>query len=512
MMILLTKSIYRIMKKYNLILSLFATLMFASCFEDETTMANMSSLSEITIQEGSINSVYNINKNDTLVITPIFTQSKAEKQLRHTWEIDLVEYSHEKEFHFVGEKLGVYNCRYIVENEDGKTFFPFKLYVNSPYEEGITVLSASAEGRPMLSFMQTPADKNEWGEFTTKELLTLNNQDFYFSSNPTDIVQSGNVLFLMCQGGTGNDDLPAIYYLNEKTFVIESMLNISGYDDFKPTRLLIPSTWGAYVTYPVLCENGKVYSFSPYEASVGPSTNLGYIYSQATHVDDGDYYYDILLWDKEANGLALIYGGYGPFYFGDKYHLSRLEPDFATLNYFANREFITMVPVRMTADEIKLNGYEVLVLTKSGIINSSVVVGTSFWGSNNDGSYKLYNNGGFSTIAFGNLAIDENTPVIASKKYQLMLFAEGNKVRKWNYTTSQQITAASTHTTVGSDNAIITGFEMSEDQQRTYIAFYEPTQSGLNGSVWVIDTDKGTVLNKYENICYQPVKIMYKKK
>lgn len=512
MMILLTKSIYIIMRKYNLILSLFATLMFVSCFEDETTMANMSSLSEITIQEGSINSVYNINKNDTLVITPVFTQSKAEKQLRYTWEIDLVEYSHEKDFLFVGDKLGVYNCRYIVENEDGKTFFPFKLYVNSPYEEGIAVLSADTEDRPMLSFMQTPADENEWGEFTTKELLTLNNKDIYFSSNPTDIVQSGNVLFLMCQGGAGENDLPAIYYLNEKTFVIESMLNISGYDEFKPTKLLIPSTWGAYATYPILCENGKVYTFSPYEASVGPSISLGYTYSQATHVDDGDYYYDMLLWDKDANGLVLMYGGYGPFYFGDKYHLSRLESDFATLNYFAGRDFITMVPVRMTTDEIKLNGYEVLVLTKSGIINSSVVVGTSFWGSNNDGSYKLYNNGGFSTIAFGNLSIDENTPVIASKKYQLMLFAEGNKVRKWNYTTSQLITSASTHVTVGSDNAIITGFEMSADQELTYISYYEPTQSGLNGSVMVISTDRGDVLMKYENICYRPVKMIYKKK
>lgn len=53
---------------------------------------------------------------------------------------------------------------------------------------------------------------------------------------------------------------------------------------------------------------------------------------------------------------------------------------------------------------------------------------------------------------------------------------------------------------------------LSEDHSHTYVAFYEPDQPGLNGSVWVIDTDKGTVLKQYNNICYQPVKIMYKKK
>ncbi len=501
------------MKKYKYILVLFTSLLFVSCFEDETTIADMSSLSEIVIQEGSINNVYNINKNETLVISPIVTQRNDKKALRYTWEINLVEYSHEKEFNYVGDKLGVYNCRYIVENEDGKTFFPFKLYVNSPYEEGITVLSADVNGRPMLSFMQTPSTEDELGTFTEDELLTLNNHDIRFSSNPADLMQSGNVLFLVCQGGIGDDDAPAIYYLNEKTFVVESMLNIEEYADFKPTKLLMPSTWVASTDYPVLCENGKVYTFSPYEASVGPSTDLAYTYSQATSVDDGDYYYDILLWDKEANGLALIYGGYGPFYFSNEYHLKRANEDFTSLNYFAGRDFITMIPVRMSAEEIKLNGYEAIVLTKSGVMNYKGVVGTDFWEYNNDGTYKLlYNDGGYPMIGFGNLTINEKTPAIASKTFQLMLFAEGNKLKRWNYTTSQLITAASTHVTVGSENAIITGIEMSLDQKRVYVAFYEPDQSGLNGSVWVIDTDKGTVLNKYDNICYQPVKIMYKKK
>ena len=44
------------------------------------------------------------------------------------------------------------------------------------------------------------------------------------------------------------------------------------------------------------------------------------------------------------------------------------------------------------------------------------------------------------------------------------------------------------------------------------VLFYEPSQSGKNGSVWVIDTNSGKVLEEYNNVCHQPVKIIYKKK
>ena len=45
-----------------------------------------------------------------------------------------------------------------------------------------------------------------------------------------------------------------------------------------------------------------------------------------------------------------------------------------------------------------------------------------------------------------------------------------------------------------------------------FVAFHEPAESGLNGHVWVYDTQDGALLRKYDNVCYQPVKIMYKKK
>lgn len=56
--------------------------MIVACFSDETTDATRP-LSHITIESG-IDSVYNIDKNATLVIEPVVTQSHKVKPLTYT--------------------------------------------------------------------------------------------------------------------------------------------------------------------------------------------------------------------------------------------------------------------------------------------------------------------------------------------------------------------------------------------------------------------------------------------
>ena len=117
------------MKIKNICL-LFLLVFLSSCFKDETTHAT-GAISEISIVKGTIKSIYDIDKNATLVITPQILQTNVTKALSYTWEIDQEIYSNDSEFVFYGNKLGTFDCRLIVENEDGKTFFPFKLNVNT---------------------------------------------------------------------------------------------------------------------------------------------------------------------------------------------------------------------------------------------------------------------------------------------------------------------------------------------------------------------------------------------
>ena len=67
----------------HILLAVLLSMTLASCFSDETTYPDRP-LSEITIVEGSVKSVYNIDKNQTLTITPQCMQSNTEKPLTYT--------------------------------------------------------------------------------------------------------------------------------------------------------------------------------------------------------------------------------------------------------------------------------------------------------------------------------------------------------------------------------------------------------------------------------------------
>ena len=484
-----------------------------ACFSDETTEATRP-LSHIIIESG-IDSVYNIDKNATLVVEPVITQENKEKALSYTWEVNLEPYSHDRVLTFVGTTLGKYDCRLIVENEDGKSFFPFIIYVNSPYEEGITVLSKDAEGNSMLSFMQTPQPGEE-ASFTTGDCFAVNNPDMQFAAGAADIVQSSGSLIIACQGGGERNDLPTVYYLNEKTLVVENMFTVPEYDDFKPTILGVPSVSPIGSIYPILCENGKVYDFSVNEGVVSEPLKHKYTYAQSCLVDVNGGYYDILLFDTKNKGLSLIYNGYGPYYCGEPYNMMLGDSLFASKNHFANRELITMVKIRMTQEQKNQTGHqEFLAMTKlagtPGVSTRTEILYTDFWGYDYVNQTSLFYVANQQLTTMMNNPVKITTPCIANKTYYTMFFADGNKVRRWSYTSNiADLPKAPTLLTVGSPAAKITGFEMSEDHKVTYVSFYEPQKEGLNGSVWLFDTDTGAVLEKHDNFCYRPVKMFYK--
>ena len=175
-----------------------------------------------------------------------------------------------------------------------------------------------------------------------------------------------------------------------------------------------------------------------------------------------------------------------------------------------------MVKVRMTAEQKSVTGHqEFLAMTKlagtPGISTRTEVLYTDFWGYDYVNQEPVFYTANTQLTTMMNNPIKISTPCIANKTYYTLLFADGNKVRRWNYTMDLAgLPNAPTLLTVGSPAAQITGFEMSEDHKITYVAFYEPQKEGLNGSLWVFDTDTGEVLEKHNNFCYKPVKMFYK--
>lgn len=500
------------MKNIRYIFLVSLALLMVSCFRDKSTDADQP-ISEITIS--GIDSVYNIDKNESLVINPVVKQTNEQKELSYTWEINLDNYSNEEAFDFVGNELGRFNCRLIVENEDGKAFVPFVVNVNSPYEYGLTVLSKDEEGNSMLSFMQEPMKAGDVAKFTVGDCFAINNADMKFASNPADIVQTSGSLIIACQGSEAEGDGATIYFLNEKTFVVENFITSKEYPAFKPTKLLTPSQTSVGISYPVLSEDGTVYDLPTYNAILQPSTKLFSKYSQSAFVGTStSSYYDILLWDNVAKGVALIYNGYGPYYYGSKYLMQCTDPEFASENYFKDvKGIIAMAMIRRTPAQKSIYEREMLLLVAGKTFLQKVIFPTFPWNSveGKPGVHYLVDNGGPKIAGMGKSPIDEKTPCVANKTYNSLLFASGNTVKRWYYTTNTHITKADNLLTVGGNNAVITSMEMSEDHLKTYVAFYDPDSTEeLKGSVWVFDTDKGTVLEKYDNICHKPVKIIYK--
>lgn len=514
------------MRMIKYILPLFMAVLFVSCFEDESTDATRI-LSEITIDAQSVSAEYNIEKNDILEITPVVTQTNDKLPLSFSWEIEQKVVSNEETLSYKATTLGTFNCRLIVENEDGKAFHIFKLNVNSPYEEGITVLSKDADNRPMLSFMQTATSPDEEQQFYSGDCFSVNNEGLFFASNPSDIIQTKGSLIIACQGGdVSPEDESTIYFLNEKTLVMENIVKGGEYPSFKPTKLLIPSVSSEGVSYPVLSADGKVYALPTYNALLQPSSKLLSTYAQTAFVA-GTNYYDVILWDKEVNNVALLYNNYGPYYCGSKYLLMRTDSAFATDDYYVKnfsklKGVRTLTYINRTKEQEATADREFIAIVEAPLMLQKVVLSTFFWEpvAGKTGEYVVLDNNGFTKAASRSYAlINEFTPCIANATFKTMLFASGNKVLKWFYTKEEKeggkqylLEDAEELLSVGSEDAVITSFEISADHRKTYVAFYEPMQEGLNGSVWVFDTDKGTVLEKYENVCYKPVKMFYKNK
>ena len=498
----------------NALLAVTVCMTTTACFEDETTIGNRP-LSEIVLNESSVSDVYNINKNDVLTIRPVYSQTNGDKPVTITWEIDQKVYSQEPVLTYTGKELGSWNCRLILENEDGKTFHPFRLNVNSPYEEGITILSKDDKGTPYLAFLPTDADGAS-GEFFPYDCLCMNNEDTKFASYPSDIVQSAGTLIFACQGNGTDNDSPTIYYINEKTLVVENILHIKEYDDFKPSILGIPSMDASGVAYPILCENGKTYEFSTTEGAIVKPTKFKFDYAQSMIVRDNGsgWNYEIVVWDKDINALCLIYNGYGPYYLSYDFDSRGTRSKCVGVNnYFNGFSFCHMTYIRMTKEQGSTNSPKLLIIVNNGPLYQKATIDTSFWRYNFDTAETiLADNGGKSLASVMNCPLTETTPSIANMTYHSLLFADGNKVRRWYYTTSQYVSNADVLLTVGSKDAVITGFEMSNDHKRTYVSFYEPNESGKNGHLWIFDTDNGMITEKYDNISYQPVKMLYKKK
>lgn len=502
-----------------------AAILLASCASDDTDLGGRA-ISMIAIDSTSIQAEYNQNKNDVVVIEPLVSQSQAGQELRYEWEINHEVYSTEPVLRYSCTQLGAFDCRLIVSNDDGKAFSTFRINVNTPYEEGLVIISNAPDGKSMLSFMLHNTDGTP-DTFAEGDVFSLNNPEVKFASNVNEVAQSNGSLILACNGNPSAGEPVTIYYLNEKTLDLENYVAMPEYPDFQPQSMMLSKAAYPGASYPTLSSNGKVYEFASTEGTVVTSTKFSYTYDTDVYAyfDDGTgRNYNIFLWDTELGIPVTMFNGYGGYYciadWGTCANRTAVTPQTNLFAAGADEPVAMFIP-RFTKVQLVLATPQIYIITQSGNQLRRTALDKDVWGYDiEEAKNKFLLRESLAPIGMvGTVPFEKGMPMIASNTHKRLFYAIGNRIYHWNY---QQTTLAQARlfATVGDAGTVIKGFELSTDQKTLYVAAYNPAESGLNGSCYIIPINQSGTTQEitagettaHEHISYNPVKIIYKQK
>jgi len=451
--------------------------LFYACYKDNSTLGK-NPITQIQISLPEItDAVVNKEKNDTLVINPVITFQGKEKPVTYEWEVNYEVFSTQKELVYPCSKLGSFNVRLKVSNDDGSAFSTFTLNVNSPYEEGLMVLGQNDQGEGSLAFMRkyTPQEIAQGKvESFVNNLFTLNNPGEKIGKNPTDIAKRQKQI-LISSSGEGK-----IYYLNDKTFELEATVSAPDIPDFKPVAMNIPD--GGFRTASILCEGGKIYSLAMLEFLV---------------MKDKKYSQPVIM--KTTFGFNLN-DCFSYFWDSTKSQLLQYSAYYTTnsLQAFDNQDLVTFF----------YDASSIYVITRDKT-DPSIYTKTVFSQYIQNVSTKVLDIKQQAVLnVSGTPLLNPFSPVKVNTAFKKLLYASDNKVYSWFYTgTDMQTTPFITI-----DEGTVTALEQSPDGTQLYVGVYNPNATGLKGSVYVFDMDSGALIKKYSGISDKPVKLFYKKK
>ncbi|MEG0794879.1 MAG: hypothetical protein RR397_00025 [Odoribacter sp.] len=473
--------------KLKYILPILLSLLSAACFEDDTTL-DTRSIAVISIDTTKLQKEYNIDKNEICLISPDITQTNTALPLTYEWQVNYKFYSDSSTFKYIGKDLGSYKVRLKTSNADGSAFYTFDMHVNSPYEEGIAVLSSDRDGSMQLSFMR---------KFSAKELaagavekfethcLKTNNPDYQFAKYPTDIAKRLSQLFISCK------EQPTIYAINTKTFELENAISAPEFPDFVPIKMQIPDNSAKSAL--IYSENGSVYNLASVEGLILAHTMLTSKYGPIRLENFTGWNPVYYLWNTDLHS---------PCYF-DGYNLKDLSKE----KTFENHE-----PIAMFTNTIKDC---FTVISRLNDVIYKTTVGNNFYNNVYDDDWNL-----IETLydlreqkaLIGSTVLTSETPYVSSPQYKELLYAQGNKIYRWYFSDNSFPTTP--WATIDLPGAEITTLALSPNEEEFYVGVYQPNVSGLNGHIYILNSDTGSPVHgsPYLNVAYKPIEAMYKVK
>ncbi len=474
------------------ILILFAFLgVWQSCIDDDST-GFVRDLSMINIQ--SVQDTFYVNFGEVSTISAEITQT-GNGNLTYEWGWGAVDdggtlrdslrvISTEPVLHYAFKKMGQFKVRLRVTNEDGSSFYYFELYVRSPFQEGVLVLSEDENKLGRTSFLRVKNPDEVVtgeGEFNLHAFEGVNPE--IVLDNPQDVTWL-DYMMVLTDGGK------VIHLYDKLTFDYMNTIKVDQeIPGLKLKKICLPNPPTGFFQSLAWGMDGNSYIVD---------YDMMYVLTD-TRYSPGDRYDKLYFQGSAANGL---YVNFDESYINHALGGMWPSPKFTSGDYFKGRRIVNlMVDEGNQLHVVTIDPNDEQSVTITSFTNMNAMVGwLQFSGA-------FLNPEDYSYHADQPLTLTREVEMLTNNAYTVTFYSRGKELYQWIYK-GKKLPEAPLVTLDGE----ITCMCLSPDNKYLYIGVWNPSaKETLKGSVYILDVKTNKIIRQYRGVADKPMKIMYKK-
>lgn len=385
--------------------------------------------------------------------------------------------------HYSFRKLGQFRVRLRVTNEDGSSFYYFHLFVRTPFQEGLLVLSEDENNVGRTSFLRT---KGPQDVVTGEEEFMVNacekvNPEVVLN-HPQDVSWYQQKLFLVSDRGKVIHEYDKVTFDYLNTIRVDQEYSEASLRNFvllENSPMYKSLGWG---------QDGKIWSIDYELGLVTPNTE-----------SFTEEKYDKVYFQGGKNALFVN--------FEESYLNHVLSVSYPNQRFSSDDIFNGQYIVNFMADE----GNRLHVITTDPENPLSVTI-TYFDDMTARAGFFNFK-GAFqnpktsSYQAAQPITLTRKSVMLTNNIYYVTFYAQGNELYEWIY---KGFTLP--ETSLMTLDGEITCMQLSSDEKYVYLGIWNPgAEEELKGSIYILEMDTKKIVREYRGVADKPLKIFYKK-
>ena len=462
------------------------------CIDDES-VGVVRVLSEITIEASQDTFYVDFGKEVTIQATASQT---GDGNMTYEWAWGSVDrkgaikdslkvISTDSVLHYIFRKLGQFKVRLRVTNEDGSSFYYFELYVRTPFQEGVLVLSEDENNLGRTSFLRVKEPKEVVTgeeEFTLHAFESVNPE--MVLNDPQDVTWTNEYMMILSDGGK------VIHQYDKQTFDYINTIHVDG--EYPGTRLKKicwanpPSGFYASLGWGI---NGDTWIVD---------YDMKYVI-QDDEFSPGERFDKLYLQGSEGN---VLYVNFEKSYINHALGMIWPSPRYSSERYFEGRNIVNlMADAGNQLHVITTDPQDAQAVTVTSFTNMNAMVGWfQFSGA-------FTNPEDYSYHADRPLTLMREAEMLTNNDYSETFYARGKELYQWIYKGKKL-----PDTPLLMLDGEITCMSLSPDNKYIYLGIWNPlANEELKGSIYILDMKTNKIVREYRGVADKPMKIMYKK-